>query len=125
MVGVLGLAIWGLAAFVTLRTARNFLLNLQRAKRTGLPYVIGRKLALDMLYAGLLCEELAQHGDLAIWRCRRIRADKLQSSLLWGSSGWAWESSSEYHSARSPMSRNGHGSSTPTQIPLHFKRSRE
>ena len=69
MVGVLGLAIWGLVAFVTLRTARNFLLNLQAAKRTGLPYVIGRKLALDMLYAGtrLLCEvglwcEVAQHG---------------------------------------------------------------
>jgi hypothetical protein len=43
MVGVLGLAIWGLLAFVTLRTARNFLLNLQAAKKTGLPYVIGRK----------------------------------------------------------------------------------
>ena len=112
MVGVLGLAIWGLAALFSLRTARNFLLNLQRAKRTGLPYVIGRKSALDMLYVGLLCEEVAQHGDLAIWSTCRIRTDKLQPSLLSGSSGWAWESSSEYHSARSLMSKNGHGSST-------------
>ena len=65
MVGVLGLAIWGLVALFTLRTARNFLLNLQRAKRTGLPYVIGRKLALDMLYAG--CCTRRWHST-EIWR---------------------------------------------------------
>lgn len=51
MVGVLVLALWGMVAFITLRTTRNFLLNLEGAKRTGLPYAIGRKLALKMLYA--------------------------------------------------------------------------
>jgi hypothetical protein len=43
MVGVLALAILGVTAYVTLKIVRSFLLNLQRAKKTGLPYVIGRK----------------------------------------------------------------------------------
>jgi hypothetical protein len=45
MVGVLGLAILAAAAFVTLKSLRNFLQNLVHAKKLGLPYVIGRKLA--------------------------------------------------------------------------------
>lgn len=48
MVGVLGLAILGLLAYATLKTARSFLLNLERAKKMGLPYVIGR----ELLYLG-------------------------------------------------------------------------
>jgi hypothetical protein len=44
MVGVIGLAILGVVTLVTLKVVRNFLRNLEKAKKTGLPYVIGRKL---------------------------------------------------------------------------------
>jgi hypothetical protein len=44
MVGVLALAFLGLTAYLTLKVVRNFLFNLERAKKSGLPYVIGRKL---------------------------------------------------------------------------------
>jgi hypothetical protein len=69
MVGVLGLATLGLVAFVTLRTARNFLRNLEGAKKTGLPYVIGRKLDVICL---TLCAARAggtarRFGDLEIF----------------------------------------------------------
>jgi hypothetical protein len=44
MVGVIGLAILGVVTLVALKELRNFLRNLELAKKTGLPYVIGRKL---------------------------------------------------------------------------------
>jgi hypothetical protein len=54
MVGVLGLAILGVVAFVTLRLTRRFLLNLERAKKMGLPYVIGRKFSSLVLEGEVL-----------------------------------------------------------------------
>jgi hypothetical protein len=45
MVGVLALAILGVTGYLTLKVVRNFLFNLERAKKSGLPYVIGRKLS--------------------------------------------------------------------------------
>lgn len=44
MVGAIGLAILGVVTLVTLKGLRNFLRNLELAKKTGLPYAIGRKL---------------------------------------------------------------------------------
>lgn len=45
MVGVLAIAVMGVLAYVSLKIVRSFLLNLERAKKTGLPYVVGRKLS--------------------------------------------------------------------------------
>ena len=43
MVGVIWLAVLAVLAVGALRTTRAFLDNLERAKKTGLPYVFGRK----------------------------------------------------------------------------------
>jgi hypothetical protein len=56
MVGVLAIAVLGALAYVSLKIVRSFMLNLEHAKKMGLPYVIGRKLSFSRCLCGEACE---------------------------------------------------------------------
>jgi hypothetical protein len=77
MVGVLALAFLGLTAYLTLKVVRNFLFNLERAKKSGLPYVIGRKLPS---WECVLCSVPA-HCALRLGKLGELRTVLTQRSL--------------------------------------------
>jgi hypothetical protein len=86
MVGVPALAILGVTAYLTLKVVRNFLLNLERAKKSGLPYVIGRKLpSLECILCSVPAHCALRLGEA--WGAAH-HTDSTQSSLRRDSSGW-------------------------------------